>query len=137
MNAAERRVLLRATALIPWLALRLRLTGLKGVQAAMGRMASRDPRDGLTPADLARLVSAASRHGVYRRECLPTALALQWLLARRGIDSRLHLGVRRREGLMEAHAWIEHAGEPLIDGPSVRDRFAVFPGIVPPFGKGV
>ena len=132
MNAAQRRMLCRAAALIPWIALMLRLKGLRGVQAAIGRIAPRDRPDGLEPVDIARLVAAASRHGVYRRECLPTALSLQWLLARRGVDSRLHLGVRRGEGIIEAHAWIEHAGEPLIEGPVVRDHFAPFPGGVPP-----
>lgn len=46
--------------------------------------------------------------------CLMRSLVLTALLARRGIDSRLVLGVRRGETFM-AHAWVEHGALPLLD----------------------
>jgi transglutaminase superfamily protein len=46
--------------------------------------------------------------------CLMRSLVLTALLTRRGIDSRLVLGVRRDEDFA-AHAWVEHAGVPLLD----------------------
>ena len=39
--------------------------------------------------------------------CLPRALAAQAMLRRRGIASRLCLGVAREGGALAAHAWIE------------------------------
>lgn len=39
--------------------------------------------------------------------CLPTALVAQWMLRRRGVASRLCLGVRRDQSALAAHAWLE------------------------------
>jgi transglutaminase superfamily protein len=45
--------------------------------------------------------------------CLMRSLVLTRLLARRGIASTLVIGVRSGESF-EAHAWVEHAGAPLL-----------------------
>lgn len=45
--------------------------------------------------------------------CLMRSLVLTGLLARRGIASSLIIGVRS-EPEFAAHAWVEHAGEPLL-----------------------
>lgn len=39
--------------------------------------------------------------------CLPRALAAHWMLRRRGIVSKLCLGVAREKRELSAHAWIE------------------------------
>lgn len=46
--------------------------------------------------------------------CLVRSLVLTALLARRGIDSTLVLGVRPGEAFA-AHAWVEHDSAPLLD----------------------
>lgn len=46
--------------------------------------------------------------------CLMRSLVLTALLARRGIESRLIVGVRPGETLL-AHAWVEHRGQPLLE----------------------
>lgn len=43
--------------------------------------------------------------------CLPRALAAQTMLRRRGVASRLCLGVAREGDGLIAHAWIEHAAD--------------------------
>jgi hypothetical protein len=49
--------------------------------------------------------------------CLSSALAMQALLARRGLLSRVHVGVRRGPlGELAAHAWVERDGRILIGG---------------------
>ena len=45
--------------------------------------------------------------------CLMRSLVLLRMLARRGVVCRLVIGVRPGETL-EAHAWIEHEGHPLL-----------------------
>lgn len=45
--------------------------------------------------------------------CLVRSLVLTRLLARRGLSSSLVIGVRT-EPEFAAHAWVEHAGEPLL-----------------------
>ena len=128
LTPPQRRILYAAAVLIPLVAARLRLGGMKRVRASMGPLRAHcASADALAAArDIARLVSVAARHGLYRGECLPTALALQWLLNRHGIESDLRLGVRRNGRLVEAHAWIEHRGVALIDGADVHERFGAF-----------
>jgi hypothetical protein len=48
--------------------------------------------------------------------CLPRALAAQTMLRRRGIASRLCLGVAREAGALVAHAWVEVGQEKIVGG---------------------
>jgi hypothetical protein len=54
--------------------------------------------------------------------CLPRALAAQSMLRRRGIASRLCLGVAREGRALSAHAWIE-LGQDVIVGGDAAPRF--------------
>lgn len=54
--------------------------------------------------------------------CLPRALAAQAMLRRRGILSRLYLGVTCDEGTLAAHAWVEVNGEVIV-GATEAPRF--------------
>jgi transglutaminase-like putative cysteine protease len=55
-------------------------------------------------------------------DCLPRALAAHAMLRRRGIASRLCLGVAREEGELATHAWVE-VGKDKIVGATEADRF--------------
>lgn len=66
---------------------------------------------------LYRLVGWAARLHWPTKTCLPCSLTLRWMLARRGIDSRLRIGVRRVQADILAHAWIELAGQPVGETP--------------------
>ena len=48
--------------------------------------------------------------------CLPRALAAHAMLRRRGIASRLCLGVARNGGEFAAHAWIEVGEKKIVGG---------------------
>jgi hypothetical protein len=52
--------------------------------------------------------------------CLAQSLTLTRLLAARGVESQLVIGVQPGERFA-AHAWVEHAGVPLL--PPGADRF--------------
>jgi hypothetical protein len=58
---------------------------------------------------------AATRPGM-RALCLPRALATHAMLRRRGIASRLCLGVARNGNELAAHAWIEVGGKTIVGG---------------------
>jgi Transglutaminase-like superfamily len=47
------------------------------------------------------------------RRCLSRSLVLTAMLARRGIESSIVIGVRPGPGF-GAHAWVEHGGRPLL-----------------------
>jgi hypothetical protein len=57
---------------------------------------------------------ASGAHG--KSACLPQALAAQAMLRRRGISSRLCLGVARAGGETLAHAWLEVGRDKIVGG---------------------
>ena len=72
--------------------------------------------------------AAANSHG--ETLCLPRALAAHSMLRRRGIVSRVCLGVAREQGNLSAHAWVEVGEDRTVPGPSVGafTRLAEFGG---------
>jgi len=54
--------------------------------------------------------------------CLPRAVAAHAMLRRRGIASRLCLGVAREAGELAAHAWVEIGKEKIV-GAAEADAF--------------
>jgi len=130
----DRRVILQAARLIPWMAAKLRLVGLQRLRGGPGGAAAtvRSRSDSSSAADraahLALLVGIAARNGPYRGNCLSQSLTLRKLLQQEGIDADLRLGVRK-EADLEAHAWVEHDGRPLNDTPDVATRYAPYPAL--------
>lgn len=138
LTAPEQRTLFLALVLLPTIALGLRLFSLRRVQTALARgkpateIEADMSRASVRAAEVARLVAAAARHGLCQASCLPVALTLGWFLHRQGIPTDLRVGVRKVAARLEAHAWIEHQGIPLIDTPEVHDRFAAFEPVIAP-----
>jgi hypothetical protein len=62
--------------------------------------------------------------------CLPRALAGHSMLRRRGITSRVCLGVAREQGNLSAHAWLEVGKDKIVHDPDVGafTRLAEFGG---------
>jgi hypothetical protein len=52
-----------------------------------------------------------------RAHCLPRALALHFWLRREGIPSEVCIGVRKEDGALRAHAWVELGGLVVDDLP--------------------
>jgi Transglutaminase-like superfamily len=68
--------------------------------------------------------------------CLPRALAAHAMLRRRGIASRLCLGVARDRiaaGTLDAHAWVEVGGDKIVGGAEAAGftQLAAFGGASP------
>jgi len=143
LSPAERWSLALALALLPLTALALWVVGFRRWQATLARLAPVGPSPkGRDEADLigqartvARMVDAAARHGPYRATCLPRSLALWCLLQRRRIDGDLRIGVRKKAGRFEAHAWVELRGVVLNDSGDVHERFAAFDRAIVPAGE--
>ena len=116
LSRAERRLAVRALALV--VAFRIALWTLPAprVLAAAPRPRTRPAHAGVSPDRMAWLVRAAARR-VPDASCLTRALAARWLLAEASLDSTLHFGHRRGErGEFAAHAWLEHRGRVLVGG---------------------
>lgn len=66
--------------------------------------------------ELAAAVRRAADHGLIGATCLPRALATHRLLQHEGLrGARVRVGVRKRHGVISAHAWVEYAGTDLVD----------------------
>ena len=59
--------------------------------------------------------TAAAKPGI-NALCLPRALAAHAMLRRRGIASRLCIGVAREQGGLAAHAWVEVSKQKIDAG---------------------
>jgi hypothetical protein len=70
-------------------------------------------------------VTVAARRLPWRSVCIHQGLAAQRMLRRRGIDARLHYGVRHESssGKLEAHVWVTAGGLSIIGGEEA-DGFA-------------
>jgi hypothetical protein len=109
---AQRRTLLLALVLLPLFGALLRLTSL-------ARLLSRTDAGHPGSAALASALAAARPVNLVaarlRASCLTRSLALQWILARRGIGTELKVGVRNGGDGLRAHAWLECGGVPVND----------------------
>ncbi len=88
------------------------------------------PRARCIPADgaaahqrLSRFTAAIFRRWPWRLKCLPRSLILLTLLRRRGLAAELKVGVNKSPEAFQAHAWLEHEGQIVLDTPEVRTSF--------------
>lgn len=123
LSLGRRDLLLLAEALLAVAAVRLALliVPLKALHSRVIAHAARSKAEQRAPgrADPERIAWAVAAAGARLPggTCLPRALALQWLLARRAESSVVHVGFLLREsGEVRGHAWLEHRGEVLIGG---------------------
>lgn len=132
LERPARSLFLRATVLLPLVALSLRWRGFRATQATLQRFSSNDNQESdavrirkVTPL-IARMVNAADRHGLFHPSCLAKSLTLWWLLARRGISSHLRIGIRKEKEKFEAHAWVERDGIALNEPEQHHRHYAAF-----------
>ena len=77
------------------------------------------PTDRHRAVELATAVRRAADFGLFRPFCLVRAMALRSLLERADIHgSEIRIGVRRRDGVFAAHAWIRWNNQILGDLPA-------------------
>ena len=131
LERPARRLFLRASVLLPFISLSLRLRGFGKTQAFLQKSLTasgkiKNPLDPGLPALAARMVRAAGHHGFGPPTCLAESLALWWLLGREGIASDLRVGIRKDGEKFEAHAWVEHEGKALNEPEATHLHYAAF-----------
>jgi len=87
------------------------------------------PTASLAAVRLGRAVTRALGPLPSGSRCLVRSLVLTSVLARRGIESSLVIGVRPAEEF-GAHAWVEHDGRPLLPMGVTREGEAMFQRLV-------
>jgi hypothetical protein len=128
LTGAERRVLLAALLWLPLFWLGLQMLGLQRFQRWLQRKplgtTNRLPLEEIRR--LGTLVNIAARYAPGPVTCLTRSLLLCWLLRRKGLESKLRIGVRLTDVGLDAHAWVEYAGAPVNDRPDVDAVYAPF-----------
>ena len=128
--------LFTAMLLLPFVALVLWMIGFKRTKIFISRffigevnLVVPDKVEMEIARDISRMVSVAARHGFYRGNCLKQSIVVWWLLARRGIDSDLCIGIElgsESENEFSAHAWVECDGINLTDPGGVQKKYLAF-----------
>ena len=133
LNAIQKRTLLAAWLWLPLFWLGLRVLGLPRFQAWLQKAPTRAALSMTLPAikALGEAVNIAARHTPFPATCLTRSLLLGWLLRRRGVASKLRIGVRLTQGMLDAHAWVECEGVPVNDSPDVNAQFVSFGDLIP------
>lgn len=75
-------------------------------------------------------IDAAAEKSRSETLCLPRALAAHSMLRRRGVTSRVCLGVAHEQGKLAAHAWVEVGKDRIVASPGAGafTRLAEFGG---------
>jgi hypothetical protein len=60
--------------------------------------------------------------------CLSRSFALWTLLRRRGLETQLQIGYRKKDGKFEGHAWLEYQGNPINEAPGVIATYTLASG---------
>jgi transglutaminase superfamily protein len=123
---------LRAMAMLPLVSLSLRFVGFRATRTALQKTLP-PPLPQLdsdfvnkSAALVGHMVHAADRHSLIHPSCLAKSLTLWWLLGRHGITSRLRIGIRKENGKLEAHAWVEREGSALNEPEEHHRHYAAF-----------
>ena len=109
----------------PAISLALRLRGYRRSQQWLERHSQLPHPRRATPQELAsaqrtaELAAIAGRRGPVATTCLRQALAIYWVLRRRGLQPQVRFGVDRIGATPDMHAWVELDGVPLAQ-PQLR-----------------
>ena len=131
MRSGERRQLLETIAFSVLVPVGFRLFGVAQTQkwlrqwAAAGRGEAPD-----ASIEIIRSLQRAQRivkHSVgINGTCLTRSLTLWALLRRRGVLTELRVGIRRHEGKLEGHAWVEFDGQPVNESQDVTGTYCTY-----------
>jgi hypothetical protein len=109
--------------LFPFLAVALKVFGYKHISQFLTRT-SPNPLVKSYPREhairialmLGQVINAASARGLRQATCLERSMMLWWILRCLRISTNLRVGIRREDGHILAHAWLE------FDGIVINDR---------------
>ncbi len=128
LAATDRWLLARAYVEIIVVDIALRLVGFRRL-AGWTEATEGESQTPISEPDLqlartrARWTYVASRHHFVRARCLHRSLALHRQLRRLGLPSRVRLGVRKENGELLAHAWVELGDQVVNDDSAVVSTF--------------
>tara|TARA_R110000744_G_scaffold113328_1_gene212357 strand:+ start:1071 stop:1538 length:468 start_codon:yes stop_codon:yes gene_type:complete len=70
------------------------------------------------------LSEAVGRNHIRKMNCLRRCLTQKQLLAKRGFETCMHIGVNIENDKLKAHAWLSYQGKVINDNDSVNTRYS-------------
>lgn len=139
----DRRLILRAAVILPVTRIGLRVFGFQRWKEFLEKLSPPEQCAAALPSGFqfdtamraARAVRSAQLHGPANPNCLERSMTLWWILLREGVDSELHIGARKQDAQLEAHAWVELGGRILNDTDDVREDYTQFDAPIAAAGK--
>lgn len=130
LNGRQQRMLLAALLLSGAISILLRLFLYRDVYQRLEvlfplREMVGQPEAGTRAAETAAIVELAARRRVANATCLRRSLVLWLMLRRQGIESDLRLGVRKQDGELAGHAWVEIEGIVINDEANIAQQYEV------------
>jgi Transglutaminase-like superfamily len=130
----DRRLILRATLILPMTEIGLRLFGFRRWKELIEKFSISTHLSRALPVSAqnestvrtVRAVRSAELHGLTKPNCLERSMTLWWMLRSEGIEGELHIGARKQGKKFEAHAWVELGGQVLNDYVEVHQHYARF-----------
>lgn len=127
LSAEQKWFVLRALIILPTTYAALELFGLQPLLGFIRRFAKVDGsiRDCPTAQlrTYTRLFTAVARSCPFPMKCLGRSVALCWLLRGLGVDATVHIGVRKGEEGLDAHAWVQRGDFVINDAEDVAERY--------------
>jgi hypothetical protein len=118
LSSLEKRILIQVAFLLGAIKLGLMLLPFRTVRRLLhgpGEEPITGPHEGDYQRQVVWATTVAGRYLLGDGACLTQALAVEWLLRRRGIPAYLHMGVLKDEAQrLRAHAWVENNGTVVI-----------------------
>jgi len=139
LSRKDRRLLLQSVLLLPVIHIALLLLGYHRLRGVMEKLIPLQPIDATISEteilgrarEIARIVSIAAQHGLYKGTCLRRSLLAWWFLRREGIQSEICFGVRMIDRQLEAHAWVERNGTVINDSAKVHENYQALRDVLP------
>jgi len=145
LSRKDRRLLFQSVLLLPVIHIALLLLGYYRLRGVMEKWIPLKPIG--TPVsetqilqrahEIARIVSIAAQHGLYKGTCLRRSLLVWWFLRRARIQSEICFGVRMFKGELEAHAWVEYNGTIVNDSANVHEHYQALHDVLPSTHSGL
>lgn len=124
----DKLYLLKMALVVTTIEIGLRLFGLKKIVAFLGKQ-SKTTIDTIdvdrTVEQHKKLIFLITLFFPFAGRCLARSLTAWWLLGRQGIRTNLKIGIEKKNGKVQAHAWLEYNEKPL-DYRNVAETYTVF-----------
>ena len=114
-------IVLEAFLTLAWVRLALRVMPHRVLRNVLAPAANHPNRG--EAASITAVFQRVARATPLAHTCMHRALALQRVLARRGIAATLRIGLGRKPQLLPGHAWLEVDGTIVNDDPEVVARY--------------